>query len=168
MECIIRRALPGEETEVSRIMVRTWKTAYAGIVDGAYLNALDEKNEKRISSLLRDIEEGKVLVAVLENTVVGFAIFGPARENRYSGLGEIYALYVVDPLQKNGVGRRLVNAAKEELHQTGYTEFVVGCLTDNPSCRFYEKMGGIKTEEKNLAIGGRDYRETVYLFVFPD
>ena len=48
--------------------------------------------------------------------------------------------------------------------EKGYREMIIGCLSENPSCGFYEKIGGRLTEENACMIGGRDYRESIYRY----
>ena len=40
--------------------------------------------------------------------------------------------------------------------EKGYREMIIGCLSENPSCGFYEKIGGRLTEENACMIGGRE------------
>jgi hypothetical protein len=39
---------------------------------------------------------------------------------------------------------------------------IIGCLTANPSCRFYEKEGGLNRHTHQHAVGGKDYAESVF------
>lgn len=164
MDFQIRKAVPGEEKQVVHVMVQTWKTAYKGIVDQPFLDHLSEDGEKRLSSIHRDIAEGKIFVAATGDEIVGIAIYGTARDEKYAECGELYALYVLDACQRSGIGGQLVNAVENDLARKGYREMIIGCLSENPSRSFYEKMGGRRAEEKACTIGGRDYRESIYRY----
>lgn len=162
MELIIRKALSGEETVVTRVNVRTWKTAYRGIVAQAFLDALDENSGKRRAHIRADIAKGNVFAALDGEAIVGFASFGPARDEPYTGFGEVYALYVLEAYEHRGLGRRLLTAALCELEAQGFRRAVIVCFSENPACRFYEKLGGRRAEERTFPIGGKDYRAAVF------
>jgi GNAT superfamily N-acetyltransferase len=165
MGSTIRKAIAGEEKDVAHVIIQTWKTAYKGIIDNAFLDAMDENGEKRLSGIRQDIAKGKIYVASVDGKVVGIAIYGNARDDKYAGRGELYALYVLDEYQNMGIGRRLINAVKNDFCQNGYKNFIIACLSENPSCRFYEKMGGKKIDEKFCAIGGKNYKESIFDYI---
>lgn len=164
MDFQIRKAVPGEEKQVARVNIQTWKTTYKGIVEQAFLDNLSENGEKRLANIRRDIAEEKVDVAEANGKIVGIAIYGAARDEKYAGCGELYALYVLDACQQSGIGGRLVNTVENDLARKGYRKMIIGCLSENPSCGFYEKMGGRQTDEKACTIGGRDYRESIFRY----
>ncbi|KLU62162.1 acetyltransferase [Peptococcaceae bacterium CEB3] len=164
MEYEIRKAVSGDETEIAYVNVRTWKTTYNGIVDNTYLDSLDERNEKYLSRLQQNISEGNIYVALNDAKIVGFASFGRARDEKYANYGEIYGLYVLDEYQNEGIGRELVTTVKSAFRKNGYKRFLIACLSQNPSCRFYKKIGGNEVEEKPCAIGDKDYRESIFSY----
>ena len=164
MDFQIRKAVPGEEKQVIHVNIQTWKTAYKGIVDQPFLDDLSEDGEKRLAGIRRDIAAEKVYVAATGGEIVGIAIYGAARGGKYAGCGELYALYVLDACQRSGIGGQLVNTVENDLARKGYREMIIGCLSENPSCGFYGKMGGRLTEENTRMIGGRDYRESIYRY----
>lgn len=157
MEFQIRKAAVGEERDVSHIMVQTWRSTYRNILDAAYLDAMDENSERRLAGIRQKIADGHVYVAVSGGILVGFAIFGEARDTDCPDCAELYALYVPDAYQKTGIGRQLVRTVKSDLSAAGYKQMRIACLRENSSYRFYEKTGGRQIEEKTFTIGGRAY-----------
>ena len=129
-----------------------------------FLDNLSEDGEKRLAGIRRDIAEGKGFVAATGGKIVRIAIYGAARDEKYTGCGELYALYALDTCQRSGSGGRLVSAVENNLTRKEYLEMIIGCLSENPSCGFYEKMGGRLAEEKACTIGGRDYRKSIYRY----
>jgi GNAT superfamily N-acetyltransferase len=164
MDYKIRKAIIGEEKDIVHVNIQTWKTAYAGIVDDDFLKHLDENSPKRFSSIQKDIVGGQIYVALNDDKIVGIAIFGKARDDDFSEYGELYALYVLDAYQRAGIGRMLVNAVKNELKLEGYKHFIIACLSQNPSCNFYEKIGGKMVTEKSCTIGGKNYMESIFSY----
>jgi ribosomal protein S18 acetylase RimI-like enzyme len=67
---------------------------------------------------------------------------GPA-EGPWEGAGEIFALYVSYNYQRRGLGRKLVQAAVQQLRQAGMNRLVIRSLVANrPANQFYESLGG--------------------------
>ena len=164
MEIIIRKAVSGEEAAIADVNVRTWQTTYRGSIDGAVLEALPQRQGERSERMRREVAEGRVMAAFCDGRLIGFALFGPARDEEFSGLGEVYALYVLDTYQKMGVGRRLVGAVEDEFRQSGYGGYYIACLTENGSCAFYEKLGGRRAEEGSCTLDGHGYALTTFVY----
>ncbi len=95
--------------------------------------------------------------------IVGFAGGGPEREGNPNYQGELYAIYLLDEYQRQGVGRRLVEAVAHRLAADGIASMLVWVLKDNhPACRFYESLGAEPIGRKTIAIGGVDLVEVSY------
>lgn len=78
---------------------------------------------------------------------------------RAEGVGALWAFRVLTPLQRMGIGERLLSAAEAVLREKGYAEAELGVETDNPDAmRFYEKRGYRPVEAT----------ESEYSFVRPD
>lgn len=164
MDITIRKALPGEEKDIARVNVDTWKSAYRGIVDDAFLGSLDAEQPKRLEKLRNGIDTGCVFVAADDGKTVGFATFGKASGDGFENLGELYALYVLDSYQRCGIGKRLVGAVSRALAYDGFDKFTIACFADNPSCRFYEKLGSKLAKRVECEIGGAEYGVNIYIF----
>jgi GNAT superfamily N-acetyltransferase len=142
----IRPLIDADIDALAEVHVRTWRSAYAGIVPVEVLDALDPAvwAERRRS---RPAPPSAVtLVAEDDGTIVGFANFGPARLDQGDeydlSAGELYAIYVDPDHQGAGTGRRLITAAREALTAAGFAEMRLWVLTENhPARRFYERLG---------------------------
>ena len=80
--------------------------------------------------------------------VIGFASCGPERDGNPTYRGEMYAIYVLQAYQRDGVGHMLARAVAEQLQHDGYTSMLVWVLAGNKYSRFYERMGGIRIDRK--------------------
>ena len=79
--------------------------------------------------------------------VVGFVGYGTWRDDP-EHVGEVYALYVLKEYHGLGVGRRLMDAALEELR--AYPQVCLWVLKANSrAIRFYEKCGFRATGEEH-------------------
>lgn len=141
----IRLARAEDATGIAQIHVESWRDAYAGLLPDQHLAQLDAQRHSIAwtRSLSRPEDRRHTLVALVEDEVVGFATFGPARDGRPNGEGEIYMLYVDTDWRELGIGRQLVQAAFVALWETGNKQASIWCLEDNHAATgFYKRLGG--------------------------
>lgn len=173
----VRPATPDDAPGISRTHVRSWLSAYRGIVADSFLDALDPvaREPRWRDSLEQAPAEGRMVFvaqfgpaqADTRPDVLGFASCGPEREGlvvdgvRYDG--EIYALYLAPEHQRQGIGRRLVVAATEWLIGRGTTSVVIWALQKNaPARAFYEALGGVLSGEKTITLGPSELVDVAY------
>lgn len=136
MEITVRSAMPEEAEAIARMHVRSWQAAYRGLFPDAYLDGLDwrEWAERRRA----DIADGdkQVRVAVDGTVVLGFASFGPTRDDDLpAGTPELYGIYLDPDRWARGLGGCLLDA----LPPGPLTLWV---LADNErAIRFYTRHG---------------------------
>ena len=76
---------------------------------------------------------------------------------------EICALYVKPELKRNGIGKTLFDYVKNEFRKNNHKQMIIWCLKDNePSKKFYTKMGGTIIKEKSVEIGEKSYQEVCF------
>jgi ribosomal protein S18 acetylase RimI-like enzyme len=151
----IRPLTDADIDALAEVHVRTWQSAYAGIVPAEVLDALDPAvwAERRRSW---PVPPGaSTLVAEDDGTLIGFANFGPGRVEQTGSdeydmsAGELYAIYVDPGRQRGGAGKLLFMAAKEGLAKAGFPEMRLWVFEENhPARRFYERMGMAPTGER--------------------
>jgi GNAT superfamily N-acetyltransferase len=124
---------------VANVHVRSWRVAYRGLIDQAYLDGLDEaeRRERWKQGLARYAwPERGTLVAERDGQVIGFAHLSTGDES------EIHAIYAIPEAWGTGVGRALMDEAIARLQDAGCTEAVLWVLATNERARrFYEKAG---------------------------
>ena len=162
MENIIIRNIEERDIEsVVDIQIDGWKSAYKGIVDDNFLNSMN-RNE-RIKKRKKDYKENGFIVAELNNQVVGFCRY--IDNNRFTQDildidCELLALYVKPDLKYKGIGTRLFQFVINEFKSKNKTKMILWCLKDNePSKKFYTKMGGKIMQERTIEIGEKEYLE---------
>jgi GNAT superfamily N-acetyltransferase len=65
--------------------------------------------------------------------------------------------------QGKGAGRELIRTLASWLNQHDYRKMRLWVLEDNPSCRFYEKLGGARLSgAKTVELGGKTLTEVAY------
>lgn len=164
MEVKIRRAQPGDQTGIAHVHVESWRSTYKGIVSDKVLENLSM--EEREKSWKQAIEMNQILYVALNDKeeIVGFATGGKSRSTEYPYDGELYAIYLLEEYQQQGIGRRLINSISNELKLLNYQSMIVWVLRDNPSKQAYEKLGAKVFDSKEIQIGRDSLVEDVLVW----
>ncbi|SFS84787.1 GNAT family N-acetyltransferase [Marininema halotolerans] len=160
----IRKATIDDAPKIANVQVESWKSTYAGIIPQDYLIALSFAEKELLWRKV--ITAGKSSTWVVETPsqeVIGFINGGPEKTGEFSYPHELYAIYILKEHQQKGLGVQLVN----QLSTEGIHSFVVWVLAKNPSCKFYEKLGGTKIKTEFVTIGGKDLEEVAYGITLP-
>lgn len=141
----IRPGVPGDARDIAQVHVVSWRDAYRGLLPDDFLDRLSvEEREAQRLAWFADPEPGSgILVAEEDGRIVGFASFGPTRdEDVPDGTGEVPAIYVDPAVVGTGVGRRLFKAASAALRDAGFGRATLWVLEANDRARrFYELAG---------------------------
>jgi ribosomal protein S18 acetylase RimI-like enzyme len=111
------------------------------------------------------ISDGETLVVVAEDAgeVVGFASGGRERAGEIGYTGELYAIYLLEGVQRRGLGRELFRAIVEGLRGMQLADLIVWVLRDNHRARgFYERLGGAYVRSQPITIGPSTLEEVSY------
>ena len=145
------------------------------------------EREKRWHRLLADRRQIAFVAEDRDGRIVGFASGGPERSGSASASGtssctddpqiesggpdpnappeysaELYAIYLYESDQRQGVGRRLVASLCSWFLSRGWHSMLTWVLTDNPSRNFYEALGGEEVRVETITIGGTELTEVAY------
>ncbi len=133
---VLRTAGPRDAGAVARCHVQCWREAYAHLLSGEFLDALDVAD--RAGMWERAISRGAAVhVADLGGDVVGLAAAGPRRDDE-PGLPdlELRLIYLLSAHHGTGVGQQLLDAA------LGAEDGYLWVAEDNPRARaFYARNG---------------------------
>jgi GNAT superfamily N-acetyltransferase len=161
----MRDARVEDADEIARVQVDTWRSTYAGIVPADYLEALSyEKRAAMWRGLIERPAPRQHLIVAEDGVghVIGFVSAGPIREALAPFDAEIYALYLRETFHLRGMGRALFRASLSRLRADGLHATMLWVLEENPTRRFYERMGGAVVSEKLEDVGGKQLRELAY------
>jgi ribosomal protein S18 acetylase RimI-like enzyme len=163
----LRRAGVDDAAAIATVHVRTWKSAYRGLMPQALLDSLTFERRtgwwKGELELARD--DRRPWVAVDDDRVVGFVHAGPSRDDDAgTRIGEVYAIYVDPECQGKGIGRDLLRHATRDLRTHGFRRAILWVLRDNrPSQQFYEAAGWADDGADRVeSLAGFDVREARY------
>ena len=161
----IRSAIPSDASDIAHVHVESSRSTYKGILPDEVLLAYSyERRTAYWTSVLGNAKSTE-FVLVAENDqgqIVGFVSGGPIREQISPFTGEIYTLYILASVQRQGIGHRLMTSAMHQLVKQGMREIIVWVLADNPACAFYEALGGQLIQEKSLHRGDKILLERAY------
>lgn len=159
---IIRVAEPKDAYGIARVRVNGWRTTYRGIVPTDFLlklssNAVEWAEKVRDALSQREVDG---YVAVVDEEIVGFVLYGAERTGKYPDhSNEVYAIYVLEEHQGNGLGSRLLEKAVEAMSSSG---MIIWALELNPYRSFYEQKQGEVIDEKERTFGEIALREVAY------
>lgn len=161
---VIRPAAESDIPGIARVHVDAWRETYRGIVPDDYLAGLSyEKREQNWQRVLSSKGDRADFVAEDPgHGIVGFASATGDPELKGTQPAELRAIYVLQSHKRMGIGGRLVSAVAEKLGELGYRPMVVWVLKDNPSCGFYEALGGKLLGSKGIDIGSANLVELQY------
>lgn len=126
------------------IQARSWRTAYRGIVDDAFLDAIPM--QRWVESWRAHFFAGDThcFVAEENNRVIGFASVGKPEgvEEEEPSVAEVHTIYIDASHYGLGVGRLLMETALDHLRAEQFTDVVLWVLEDNQRGRRFYESGG--------------------------
>jgi GNAT superfamily N-acetyltransferase len=159
----IRSAAVADAARIGEINVTAWRAAYRGLIPDKVLDAMSVQHRTEIWRAL--IAQGvAVIVAVVDQTIAGYAGFGPNRDDDVaSHVGELYALYLDPDRWGQGIGHALHDAVLLALSGAGYTKVTLWVLdTNERAISFYERHGWVPGEVKDELRGDIVLHEVRY------
>jgi L-amino acid N-acyltransferase YncA len=161
----IREARIEDAAGMAKVHVDCWRTTYAGIVPDSYLANLSyARREKFWREILGNTSDNTYCFVVVNNegNIVGFVSGGPKRNGDPMYQAELYSIYLLQAYQGLGIGRQLTRKLIERFLQSGITSMLLWVFVDNPSCRFYEALGGQRLRVEQADFDGVAVDEVAY------
>ncbi len=166
----IRRAQEKDIPAIAAIHIAGWQAAYGGLVDQAYLDSLSvEQREEDWRGWMAG-GESETLIAEMDGKPAGFVTYGrtktaPPGESKIRPQypAEIYALYLLPDVWRQGIGGALLRAAAKNLKEKKMNGLCLWVLDGNHRAKsFYEKLGGQRIGKKMIEIGPSNLKEVCY------
>jgi GNAT superfamily N-acetyltransferase len=157
----IRRATTADALAIATVHVRSWQTAYRGLLPQSYLDDLDPQRQlEQWAIVLGSTDwprQGTFVLchvgdAIAPGTasgpdvaaVVGFACISPTRDvdRDPATVGELQTLYLHPDVWRVGGGSALLHTVSRELAAAGFHSASAWVLESNAGARrFYESRG---------------------------
>lgn len=164
MQIEIRQTKIEDNETIASIAITCWKDAYKDIFPAELLYSLSLEDRLKQHLNWFNSPNKYSLVAVTQNKIIGFCDYGESRRPQFAP-GEIYSLYVLPEYKGYGIGKALILKAMEHLTSGNLSPFIVTTLEVNtPARKFYEKLGFKENGHIMTEVGGKLYKETVYLY----
>jgi ribosomal protein S18 acetylase RimI-like enzyme len=163
----IRQATTADAAALARVHIDTWRTTYRGIVPDSYLDAMSyERGANNWANRIQEAAESKYFIYVAVDTseqVAGFISGGPNRIDDPFYKGELYAIYILQSCQGQGIGRLLTQALVKSLLAANIQPMMLWVFEKNASARrFYESIGGQFLKTNWFEINGVPLEEVAY------
>lgn len=163
MKIEIRKITEEEAEEKIDINIKVWWTTYRGLISDEIISKLQEKTKERIERQKQIIREKNNTYGIyVDDKLVGFSSYGPARDENYKDSCEIYSCYILEEYQRLHLGRKVVKKILEDFVQEGYKTMITKCLVGNPANKFHEAIGGVFREKTETDLLGVKLLENVY------
>jgi|SRR5699024_2240220 len=158
----VRNATKADAENIADVHVKSWQTTYRGILPQKVLDNLSK--EQRTRQWTNIMENANVYVAEdADGNIVGLSNGGPERTGAYPEYtGELYAIYILEAYQRQGIGKMLLKPVLQELKAEGMHSMLVWVLEHNPAEHFYKNIGGVFLDKVDIQIGGGTYQELAY------
>ncbi|MBC6447982.1 GNAT family N-acetyltransferase [Actinokineospora xionganensis] len=159
---MLRDATPADAHAVADVLVRSWRAAYRALLPDEVLAGLSVPERERFWAdvLSARPPHTHMVVATIEDAVVGFAATGPPlvpADRADPTLGDLYALYLAPDVWRRGIGTRLHAAALDRLRSCGFTHAGLWVLdTNEAALGFYRRHGWTETGRSQLDRGPGD------------
>lgn len=169
----VRFAIVEDAPAIASVHVDAWRQAYAGVLPQATLDGLSVDARTRMWSQAIAGTRGRVLVAEEGADILGFAAFGPCRdEGAPATEHELWAIYVAPGRWRGGAGRALWAGARQAMVNAAAAEISVWVLAGNqPARNFYESVGfrvAPGSGQRAITVGGTPVDEVRYLLRVAD
>ena len=163
----IREATADDIPALARLHVVTWNDTYPGVRSPPTYEVRERQWREAFAA-----DDGSWFCFVVERDdgeLVGFA-----KGKRYASpdqpdyAGELNKIYLLREYQRRGLGRRLVGHVVRRFLGQGVDSMLLFADAGNPSCGFYEALGGEKLREPDgttsyANYGWRDLRRLATL-----
>ena len=167
MNTEIRPARPADAAAIALVGAATFLESYAGVIDGGALmrHCAHKQTEAVYAAALADPAQALWIAEAAPGAApVGYLHLAPPDlpvETRPGDL-EIKRIYVLNPLQRSGLGARLLEACDAEARSRGATRVLLGVYKENAKAlAFYERTGFSVCGERAFDVGGTVYQDWV-------
>jgi ribosomal protein S18 acetylase RimI-like enzyme len=161
----VRLATGEDVDDIAQVHVQSWQETYSDIFPARLLKGLSlDVRRQEWTAWLSDSEPlSGLLVATHNDELVGFCSFGKSRHaEAESDEAEVYAIYVLNHAQGQGIGYALWRNAIQALAEQGASGLVVEVLTANRACGFYETLHGQVRGRGLRTVAGIVFEAVVY------
>ena len=133
---------------IAAVQAASWRTTYRGMLSDDYLdNKVDDELGETWSSI--ELSPQDVVLVAEDEPVVGFIAIW-CRPDPF-----IDNLHVLPEKKSQGIGKKLMRAAAQELQRLGHSTVYLWVFESNKAAiGFYERLGGVRGQTENHDVFG--------------
>jgi len=156
---MIRLATCLDIDEIAQVHVKSWIESYQGILRQSVLDAHNLARCQQLWQLVMQDTNHRVWVYALAGRVLGFI---DVYKVPNQGMLEIKALYLLQEIQGQGIGRAMMQQAFIWCKSLDYHTVQLDIFDRNSSCGFYDKLGGQRIDLEEAS----DYADGLKLIYY--
>lgn len=163
----LRRAGPDDVDAMSVVGTATFLESYAGVIDGGALvrHCAEKQSRVAYAAALSDPQQALWLAELDPGRApVGYLHMAPPHlpiEIKPGDI-EIKRIYLLATLQRQGLGRVLLNAAAQYAREQKARRMLLGVYKKNETAlAFYDRVGFERVGERSFDVGGAVYSDWV-------
>jgi ribosomal protein S18 acetylase RimI-like enzyme len=180
----IRSATIDDAAALAEVQFAAWRETYARMLPREVLDRLPmpvraQSWRRRLAAAQLNRALPRIYLAEQEGWTVGFVDGGRCRDAALANEMpapptssghtpppmEVYELYLLDAVKRQGIGGRLLRTIARDFVGQGAVAAGVWVLGDNDSARaFYERFGASAVAEKIERVGGFEVHEVGYVW----
>lgn len=142
MELTIKKATAADAQEIAQVHMRSWETAYAGIIPDEFIR---EKNKTRPAlwqQILSGDNDRHYIIRLGDRAAGIMSVAPPQDEDLGDSFYELHGLYLHPDFIGRGVGAQAMDYALDLARSLGKKTMVVYVLKENTAARrFYQRCG---------------------------
>lgn len=155
----IRIATFKDVLSIAEVHVQCWKETYTGMLKQEILDELKVLDKELLWKEITKSPDHKLFIYTEHGMVKGFL---DGYLNPENNTAEILAFYLLEEIQRQGIGRELFQKFYQCALNQGYAFIRLEVFNKNPSRFFYEKMGAKIIGEAELPEFGFEITELFY------
>lgn len=136
---IIREVQPADIPALAQLHVTTWNDTYAPMMSGPPVSVREAQWREAFDQSPK--RWFAFVVVQPDGRLIGFA--KGVLPDKADGPGELNKLFLLREYQRLGIGRRLLTLVAKRFLDLGVTSMSAYVSPENPSGRFFERMGGV-------------------------
>lgn len=160
----IRPAGSVDADQIAEVHDEAWRSTYRGVIPGLELERMIAHRGPSwwCSAISR---RSGLMVLEFDSRIAGYVSYGRNRLPALPFMGEIFELYLRPEHQGLGFGKRLFNAAVQDLRAHGYGDCLVWALAENmPAVEFYLRLGGFEVTRAYERFGRETCERIAFAF----
>lgn len=164
---LIRPATAPDAPAIAQVHVQSWQHAYRDCLPADYLANLSVDARCKLWQGALAKGAPRVWVADVDGNIAGFIAIGPSRdEGALPDAFEVWAIYLAPEYWGQGLGRELMQAAREFCVQSGASSVSLWVIVGNQrAIDFYLAMGFAAQPDSlsQFELGGTRLQEMRYV-----